>query len=40
MGKPMSLGTGIFKILHNHKNKSAPITRELIFDNKKLHNEF
>ncbi|CAF0829663.1 unnamed protein product [Brachionus calyciflorus] len=37
MGKPMSLGTGIFKILHNHVKKSQPITRSLLFENPKFH---
>ena len=32
MGKPMALGTGIFKLLHNHKNKSEIKTRKLIFE--------
>lgn len=37
MGKPMSLGTGIFKILHNHIQKSQPKQRSLVFENKKFH---
>lgn len=33
MGKPMSLGTGILKLLNKHKKISEPVRRELIFDN-------
>ncbi len=36
MGKPMSLGTGIFKILHRHLNKSEPVARNLLFENPKF----
>lgn len=32
MGKPMSLGTGLFKMLHHHENKSTPKIRPLFFD--------
>ena len=31
MGKPMSLGTGIFKIIHK-QNKTEPIKRKTIFE--------
>lgn len=37
MGKPMSLGTGIFKILHKHVKKSKPVSRNLLFENPKFH---
>lgn len=32
MGKPMSLGTGLFKMLHYHEKKSEPKIRPLFFD--------
>jgi DNA-directed RNA polymerase III subunit RPC1 len=32
MGKPMSLGTGLFKVLHKHLIKSQPVTRSLLFE--------
>jgi DNA-directed RNA polymerase III subunit RPC1 len=40
MGKPMALGTGLFKILHKHKNKSQPVTRALLFENPKFHVDY
>lgn len=33
MGKPMCLGTGIFKLLHKHVNKSEPVMRKTLFEN-------
>lgn len=36
MGKPMSLGTGLFKVLHKHLNKTQPVTRGLLFENPKF----
>ena len=33
MGKPMSLGTGIFKIIHKHINKTESVKRKTIFEN-------
>lgn len=32
MGKPMALGTGLFKMLHHHESKSEPKIRPLLFD--------
>lgn len=40
MGKPMSLGTGLFKTLHKHVKRSDPIQRSLIFENPKFNNEY
>jgi len=33
MGKPMYLGTGVFKLIHKHIKKSEPIMRKTIFEN-------
>lgn len=37
MGKPMNIGTGVFKLLHSHKRDSKPRSRNLIFDHPELH---
>lgn len=38
MGKPMSLGTGTFKVMHKHVKKTEPVARGLLFENPKHHN--
>ncbi|XP_037787697.1 DNA-directed RNA polymerase III subunit RPC1-like [Penaeus monodon] len=37
MGKPMNIGTGVFKLLHSHKRDIKPRSRNLIFDHPELH---
>ncbi|XP_076056979.1 RNA polymerase III subunit A [Oratosquilla oratoria] len=32
MGKPMNIGTGVFKLLHRHTRDPRPRTRSLVFD--------
>ena len=33
MGKPMCLGTGVFKLIHKQANKTEPVMRKTIFEN-------
>ncbi|KAB7495389.1 DNA-directed RNA polymerase III subunit RPC1 [Armadillidium nasatum] len=37
MGKPMNIGTGVFKLLHKHKKVAKPNTLGLIFDHPEYH---
>ncbi|XP_042221179.1 DNA-directed RNA polymerase III subunit RPC1-like [Homarus americanus] len=37
MGKPMNIGTGVFKLLHSHRRESKPRTRTLLFDHPDMH---
>ncbi|KAK3856179.1 hypothetical protein Pcinc_031683 [Petrolisthes cinctipes] len=37
MGKPMNIGTGVFKLLHNHQREPKPRTHSLIFDHPQMH---
>lgn len=37
MGIPMSIGTGIFKLLHRHKYPALAKQRKLLFDDPVFH---
>lgn len=37
MGKPMNIGTGVFKLLHSHQRESKPQTRALLFEHPQMH---
>lgn len=37
MGKPMNIGTGVFKLLHSHKRDNNLRSRNLIFDHPEYH---
>nr|XP_053626479.1 DNA-directed RNA polymerase III subunit RPC1-like isoform X1 [Cherax quadricarinatus] len=37
MGKPMNIGTGVFKLLHNHHRDPKPRMRNLLFDHPDMH---
>ena len=37
MGKPMNIGTGIFKLLHKHEKTPNPIKKNLLFDQPEFH---
>jgi len=37
MGIPMSIGTGMFKLLHRHAITGPPSQRNLLFDNPEFH---
>lgn len=39
MGIPMSIGTGIFKLLHQPKFPALPTRRNLLFDSPDFHLE-
>nr|XP_053634315.1 DNA-directed RNA polymerase III subunit RPC1-like [Cherax quadricarinatus] len=36
MGKPMNIGTGVFKLLHKHHREAKPRMRDFLFDNPKI----
>jgi DNA-directed RNA polymerase III subunit RPC1 len=37
MGIPMSIGTGMFKLLHRHKSPAVARQKKLLFDNPDFH---
>lgn len=37
MGIPMSIGTGMFKLLHKHKSPAVAKQKKLLFDNQEFH---
>ena len=37
MGIPMSIGTGLMKLLHKPKHYDPPVRREILFDSKEFH---
>ncbi|XP_050732253.1 DNA-directed RNA polymerase III subunit RPC1-like [Eriocheir sinensis] len=37
MGKPINIGTGVFKLVHSHPRRPRPAPRPLIFDHPNLH---
>ena len=37
MGIPMTIGTGMFKLLHKHKSPAVARERKLLFDNPDFH---
>ncbi|KAG0715532.1 DNA-directed RNA polymerase III subunit RPC1 [Chionoecetes opilio] len=37
MGKPMNIGTGVFKLVHRHRREPRPAPRPLLFDQPDLH---
>ncbi|KAK8379693.1 hypothetical protein O3P69_019586 [Scylla paramamosain] len=37
MGKPMNIGTGVFKLVHHHRREARPPPRKLIFDHPEMH---
>lgn len=37
MGIPMTIGTGMFKLLHKHKSPAVAKQKKLLFDNPEFH---
>ena len=37
MGIPMTIGTGMFKLLHRHKSPAVARQKKLLFDNPHFH---